>query len=213
MADGRWGVRGPCTGGSGAKRTGGYTVPPSSVGSGLGAMPPPAVLSMLALGSTGGPETAVGVEPTSAGSRGPPASAGGQPLQPATSPSGPVAVSGSDGETAAGPFVLREGIPPVPAKVVARIWKGEYVDMADLLRDNLEADRRRATAQRGSQQQGQAKATRREVPRPALVGPVFLHICWGGGGETPPPGQAVLGIPGHDPLGSKALWGEWLARL
>ena len=55
--------------------------------------------------------------------------------------------------------MLGEGIPPVPAKVVARIWKGEYIDMADLLQDNLEADRRRATAQRG-----QAKATWREVP-------------------------------------------------
>ena len=85
-------------------------------------------------------------------------------LRPKKNSPGPVAVLGADGETAAGPFVLGERIPPVPAKVVARIWKGEYIDMADLLRDNLEADRRRATAQRGAQQQGQAKATRREVP-------------------------------------------------
>ena len=123
-------------------------------------MPPPAVLSTLALGSTGGPETPGGGELAGAGAGGPPDSAGGQPLQPATPSIGPV---GADGETAAGPFVLGEGIHPVPAKVVARIWKGEYIDMADLLRDNLEADRRRATAQRGAQQQGQAKATRREV--------------------------------------------------
>ena len=146
------------------KRTWGYTFPPFPVGSGLGAMPPPAVLSKLALGSTGGPETPGGGEPAGAGAGGPPDSAGGQPLQPATPSTGSVAVFGADWETAAGPFVLGEGIPPVPAKVVAQIWKGEYIDMADLLRDNLEADRRRATAQRGAQQQGQAKATRLEVP-------------------------------------------------
>ena len=45
-----WGVRGPSTGGSRPKRTWGYTFPPFPVGSGLGAMPPPAVLSTLALG-------------------------------------------------------------------------------------------------------------------------------------------------------------------
>ena len=157
---GEGGLGGRTAGGSRPKRTWGYTFPPFPVGSRLGAMPPPAVLSTLALGSTGGPGTPGGGEPAGAGTGGPPDSAGGQPLQPATPSTGPVAGLGADGETAAGPFVLGEGIPPVPAKVVARIWKGEYIDMADLLRDNLEADRRRATAQRGAQQQGQAKATR-----------------------------------------------------
>ena len=40
------------------------------------------------------------------------------------------------------PFLLSEGLPPVPGKLVARILKGDFVDMAELLRDNLEAQRK-----------------------------------------------------------------------
>ena len=40
------------------------------------------------------------------------------------------------------PFILSEGLPPVPHKLAARILRGEFVDMAELLRDNLEAQRR-----------------------------------------------------------------------
>ena len=39
------------------------------------------------------------------------------------------------------PFILSEGLPPVPYKLTARILRGEFVDMAELLRDNLEAQR------------------------------------------------------------------------
>ena len=37
------------------------------------------------------------------------------------------------------PFLLGEGLAPVHARLVAKILKGDYVDMAKLLRDNLEA--------------------------------------------------------------------------
>ena len=40
------------------------------------------------------------------------------------------------------PFILSEGLPPVLHKLVSRIQREEYVDMAELLRDNLEAQRR-----------------------------------------------------------------------
>ena len=39
------------------------------------------------------------------------------------------------------PFLLSEGLPPVPAKLVGRILKGDFIDMAELL-DNLEAQQR-----------------------------------------------------------------------
>ena len=42
-----------------------------------------------------------------------------------------------------GAFMLGEGLPPVPAKLVAKILKGEFVNMAELLQDNIEAERRR----------------------------------------------------------------------
>ena len=35
------------------------------------------------------------------------------------------------------PFVLSKGHPAVPAKLVRKIQKGGYVDMAELLRDNM----------------------------------------------------------------------------
>ena len=40
--------------------------------------------------------------------------------------------------TSATPFVLSEDLPPVPAKLVAKIQKGDYVDMAELLCDTME---------------------------------------------------------------------------
>ena len=48
------------------------------------------------------------------------------------------------------PFLLGEGLPPIPAKLVAKIQKGYFVDMAELLWDNIEAERRWAK-QRGHQ--------------------------------------------------------------
>ena len=37
-------------------------------------------------------------------------------------------------------FILSEALPPVPAKLVKRIQKAEYVDIAELLKDNMEAE-------------------------------------------------------------------------
>ena len=59
------------------------------------------------------------------------------------------------------PFVLSEALPVVPGKLVQRIQKGEYIEMAELLKDNVEAERRRVAAG----DSGQAGRTcRREVP-------------------------------------------------
>ena len=59
------------------------------------------------------------------------------------------------------PFVLSEALPVVPAKLVRRILKGKYVDMAELLSDNLEAERRRALA---DYRESRPRVGRREVP-------------------------------------------------
>jgi hypothetical protein len=64
-------------------------------------------------------------------------------------------------------FILSEGLPPVPAKLVGRILKGEFIDMAELLRDNLEAQRRGCLQQDlsapAASSSGQSRP-RREVP-------------------------------------------------
>ena len=63
------------------------------------------------------------------------------------------------------PFILSEGLPPVPHKLTVRILKGEYVDMAELLRDNLEVERRASSTKQpaGSTATVQNKP-RREIP-------------------------------------------------
>ena len=79
---------------------------------------------------------------------------------------------GNDGEPPrkkekVSPFVLGEGIPPVPSCLVSRIWDDEYVDMAELLRDNFEAERRGCSGrmpQSGPPSASHTKPLRREVP-------------------------------------------------
>ena len=129
---------------------------------GLGSMPSPAVLGSLALRSTG-VEEGTAVTPT-----------GGEVPQVGCSASADSAdrtpgVRGRKGEEEKGDekigsFVLGEGIPPVPGRLVARIWNSEYVDMADLLRDNLEVDRRRGGDHGPHPQGSRPKPLRREVP-------------------------------------------------
>ena len=62
-------------------------------------------------------------------------------------------------------FSMGDGLPPVPAKVVEKILSGQFVDMAELLRDNLEVEWRRNTME--STTAGPvptARPVRREVP-------------------------------------------------
>ncbi len=50
----------------------------------------------------------------------------------------------------------------MPARLVKKILKGEYVDMAELLQDNMEVERRRAGPD-GEMAQG-SRPSRREIP-------------------------------------------------
>ena len=70
---------------------------------------------------------------------------------------------GSGEEATAQPFVLSDSLAPVPAKLVAKILRGESVDIAELLRDNLEAQRR-GVIQESSTISGDINRGRREIP-------------------------------------------------
>ena len=63
-------------------------------------------------------------------------------------------------------FVLGESLPVVPAKLVKRILKGDFVDMSELLKDNMGVERRRALGEedRGMGSSLMGKVSRREVP-------------------------------------------------
>ena len=62
------------------------------------------------------------------------------------------------------PFVLNSVLPVVPARLVRRIAKGDFVDMAELLRDNLEVEQRRAQSVLDTGQGVAPAGNRREVP-------------------------------------------------
>ena len=75
---------------------------------------------------------------------------------------------GASGSTSKGmesqeaiPFVLSEALPVVPGKLVKKILRGEFVDMAELLKDNVEAERRRLAPGENSQI---PRPSRREIP-------------------------------------------------
>ena len=70
----------------------------------------------------------------------------------------PAVVPEKSSEGVDSPFILSEALPVVSAKLVRRILRGEYIDMAELLKDNMEAERRRLSAVGGPH------FNRREVP-------------------------------------------------
>lgn len=88
-----------------------------------------------------------------------------QPLPSTGTPKVPASLTGLEADppsSSTSPFVLSEGLPPVPAKLVAKIQKGDYVDMAELLRDNMEWERRLSSSDSSGSKIG--RASRREVP-------------------------------------------------
>jgi hypothetical protein len=66
--------------------------------------------------------------------------------------------------SASKPFILSEGLPPVPHKLAARILQGEFVDMAELLCDNLEVERRASSTKQSPTPSSAAPKPRREIP-------------------------------------------------
>ena len=122
-------------------------------------MPTPDAIEGLGIGRAGAPTGAAGPNLHSGESeRGP--SAGTEPATPTPLP--------STGKNAPGlpqqPFVLSEGLAPLPPKLMAKIQKLEFVDMAELLRDNLEVQRCVSSQEQSSAQAAQSRSRRREVP-------------------------------------------------
>ena len=112
----------------------------------LGAIPPAASIAGLKLptfsepsGATGGPSPGDGKDSTE--------------------------VRASSSSEVPAPFTLGEGLPPVPGKLVQKIQRGEFVDMAELLRDNMELERRRTAREMPAAGLGLGvQPSRREVP-------------------------------------------------
>jgi len=57
-----------------------------------------------------------------------------------------------------------DALPVVPAKLVKRIARGDYIDMTDLLKDNMEVLRRRRLEGEASSSHFDQPPSRREIP-------------------------------------------------
>ena len=76
-----------------------------------------------------------------------------------------VKCDGSSDKLEPAPFILNEALPVVLAKLVKRILKGEYVDMCELLKDNIEAERKRTVSESRASCDPLLKAPQlREIP-------------------------------------------------
>ena len=123
---------------------------------GLGRMPPPSSLAELNLPI---------IETRQAGKSKPPSEAASTSLinERASTESGEHVKPPAEGSKGTTQFSMGDGLPPVPAKVVEKILSGQFVDMAELLRDNMEVERRRSTLESASAP-APARPARREVP-------------------------------------------------
>ena len=110
-------------------------------------------------------------------------------------------LSSSKGESIA-PFVLGESLPVIPAKLVKKILRGDYVDMADPLKDNLETEWCRYSQEweDGQPQVGQLPCYRREVPDMLSWLNCFSLYAAIITSKYPHKGLGVVGLPGHDGL-------------
>lgn len=109
--------------------------------------------------------------PSFAGQEGP-AIGGTATPEPPPSPA-PLRREETPAAAADNPFVLGEALPAVPAKLVRRILKPEYIDMAELLHDNIEVGGE--VAGRGNTLPG-ALLGAREIPISSVGCNVSAHM-------------------------------------
>ena len=89
-----------------------------------------------------------------------------QERKASSQPLGTAELLSSSKEGRDSPICAGESLPVIPAKLVKKILRGDYEDMADLLKDNLEAEWCRYSQEwkDGQPQFGQLPCYRREVP-------------------------------------------------
>ena len=114
-----------------------------------------------------------------------------------------VKCDGSSDKLEPAPFILNEALPVVPAKLVKRILKGEYVDMCELLKDNIEAERKRTVSESRASGDPLLKATQlREIPDMLSWLQCFSLLK----------SEGVTGVPGSNDIRSPQDWARGWAQ-
>ena len=109
-----------------------------------------------------------------------------------------------------GAFMLGEGLPPVPAKLVAKILKGEFINMAELLRDNIEAERRWCCSDTTS---NQTRPPQREIPNILSWLQCFGVFAGVVASKHPDRVPQLLAYQTTIVREARRWWGNWVASI
>ena len=115
--------------------------------------------------------------------------------------------SSTSGVTPA-PFTLGE-LPAVPGRLVQKIQRGDFVDMAELLRDNMELECRRAAHETPVSNIGlgiQPSHHEVQCTRPNILGTVFWCVRCGGKRQASRPISTTPRVPDHDSSRGETVW-------
>ena len=113
------------------------------------------------------------------------------------------------------PFIVGEGLPVVPAKLATKIQRGELVDMAGLLKDNLEVERRKLSVAGGVMASLLlGKPPQREVPDLLSWLTSFgMYACQYTDREASTIDTGAVGLPNFHGERGPEMRGPWMARL
>ena len=95
-------------------------------------------------------------------------------------------------------FVKTEMLPVILVKLVKRILKGENEDMAELLKDNMEAEMMRFLAEGEYGQGNIGQRMSRRGPRHDELAAMLQHVCCRYLQQVPRESTGVVGLSGHD---------------
>jgi len=104
-------------------------------------------------------------------------------------------------------FILGDTLPVVPPKLVKRILKGKFVDMTELLKDNMDAERRNLASTEGAN----STSMRREVPN--LLSWVYCYSLFAAIVCSRYPQKSQEMWAGDVDRRGQKMWGKWMASI
>ena len=112
------------------------------------------------------------------------------------------------------PFILSKASPPVPAKLVAKVQALQFVDMRELLPDNMALLERSSVLPQGTAPPSNSSPKQRDIPSLTTwvcAFATYIAVLYSRGQARPYKKQAGLYVQ-HCP-GSRTLRGRWLENV
>ncbi len=109
---------------------------------------------------------------------------------------------------------VSKALPVVPAKLVRHVLCAEYVDMAELLKDNMEAERRRMLADSGSSQSHfGSRQSRRKIPDILSWLHCFSLYAAVVTSVHPEKNMRAASLPGYHSQRGQEVWGAGMVAV